>query len=194
MKKFTYLALAACSMLAIASCKKAVIDMNAQNGNNNSANNVGHNGNSSIGGVAASSNYNWTGTAPVSVKVDGVLFTADLAHTGIQESLTGPAGKFYTIVFSNEENENIRKLSIQISSDAKAGSYYNMPTGFPPAAISYSDIALSHYWSGVSGQYKIVTNDATTIEGYFYADVGDPTNFGVVAGRLTEGYFKVAKQ
>jgi hypothetical protein len=185
MKKFTYLAFAAFSILAIASCKKTVIDMNANNGNNTSGSSAGNGNNSN--GSNSSVKFDWTGTAPISVKLDGVPYECDEANINIEE-----AGGGYTIYFYGNDEGNMKGPVIQIKANATPGSVYNMPNGY--AGIGYRDIGQGIYWSCfTSGHLKIVTNDATTIEGYFYGDLVDATNYTVVKGKLTEGYFKVTK-
>lgn len=154
--------------------------MNANNGNNNSSNNVGNGNNSSV-------KFDWTGTAPISVKLDGVPYECDEANINIQEASGG-----YTIYFYGNDEGNMRGPIIQVSTNAAPGSVYSAPNA--NASIGYRDIALGHYWTCfTTGHIKIVTNNATTIEGYFYGDLVDPTNYTVVQGKLTEGYFKVTK-
>lgn len=175
MKKFTYLAFVALSLLTITSCTKTVVDMDAPNGNNSSAN----------GGPDVSNvNFDWTGNAPLSVKINGTPYVCDPNLTDVI-SFAG----YYYITFSDIEGADSKGFGIQVGENAIPNKIYTMPS---PFNVSYQEQNNNIHWGAKSGKYKIITNDATTIEGYFYATLKEQAT-GIETGKATEGYFKVTK-
>ncbi|KAA5534735.1 hypothetical protein F0919_08980 [Taibaiella lutea] len=170
MKKFTYLAFATLSILAIVSCKKTVIDMNANNSNNSSGSSAGNNSNGSNNNT---SKFDWTGTAPFSAKVDGTLFVID------PESFMPYGNNFGQINVGYWDINTSTHLSLWFNSSATAGNIYSCTVQYQLPNVSIHG----------PGKVKIITNNSTEVEGYFY---GTPSNSDTTFN-ITEGYFKVPK-
>jgi hypothetical protein len=155
MKILTFSIILAAAVLSFASCNKQydteVSDSQTNNNNNGS------------GGGAGGSGFNWTGTAPMSAKVNGVDWTPYGAIVNL--------GAGYYI-------------------SATSGQVFSSPT---PGAVMWIDPIASLVLQGSPGKIKVVTNNTTTIEGYFWADLKDSQGLNDTIVRVTEGYFKVDK-
>lgn len=134
--------------------------------------------NTNVNGGSGGSSFNWTGTAPFSVKLDGVVLNDPDAVFG--------GGTDYIGVIAGDGDILI---TISIPAAATPGQIFSMPT---PASISYINGA-GEVLGAWPGKVKVVTNDATTLEGYFYADLKDFTGLTGKIIHATEGYFKVTK-
>lgn len=174
MKKFTCLAFAAIGLLVISSCTKTVIDMDAQNGNNSSGSSAGTSNN---GGSSTNNKFDWTGTAPFSVKINGANFNTNPDDTHPY----------------NEFPSSVNKSTVSYSDMADTSSLLlDFPTNAEPGTI-YSSL-MTYTWPNInfhgSGKVKIITNNATEVEGYFYGTISEHGN----TYQITEGYFKVNKE
>jgi len=166
MKTLPFSLILAAALLAVASCNKqydtTVSDSQAT-------------GSSNGGG-----GFNWTGTAPMSAKVNGASFQAN-------EVYFSNAGGYYNIM--GQENNAII-LGVSVPAGAAEGKVYSAPTpagvsgAFPPSLALISS----------TGKVKVITNSSTILEGYFWADLRDPNGLSDTTVHITEGYFKVDKQ
>lgn len=172
MKILTLSMILAAAVLSFASCNKQynteVSDSQTNNNNNNSS--------------GSGSNFNWGGTPPLSAKVDGVPFLA------VDIDLTEFAGGYY-ITGEAADGSSINPV---VPVGAVPGLIYSMPS---PANVSWQNTSGSgSIVLGASpGKVKIVTNNSTTLEGYFWADMKDYTGQKDTVVHITEGYFKIDK-
>jgi hypothetical protein len=169
MKILSLTAVLATALLGLASCNKqydtTVSDSQIDNNNNNNGN----------GG----SGFNWTGTAPISAKMNVTPFLAT-------EIYVTSAGGYYSVV-GQDDGGSILGASIPVN--AQEGKVYTMPT---PTALSGAlppNLALI----STIGKVKIIANNSTNIEGYFWGDLKDPNGLSDTGVHVTEGYFKVDK-
>jgi hypothetical protein len=171
MKILTISTILAVAVLSFASCNKQydteVSDSQTNNNNNGS-------------GGAGGSGFSWTGTAPMSAKINGIPFLANEIY------VSEAAGVYYNIL--GQEND-AAILSVSIPFNAKAGQVFSMPTPAASSCVLPPNLALI----STTGKLKIVTNNSTTIEGYFWADERDPNGLSDTTVHVTEGYFKVDK-
>lgn len=170
MKITTLSTLLAAAILGLASCNKQynteVSDSQTGSTNNNT-----------------NSNFNWSGTAPLSVKANGVFFQATTVN------VTEAFGYYY---ISGHTADGNTSFGPSVPVNAPEGQVYSMPS---PANVTWQSnpvsgpMALGAY----NGKCKVVTNNATILEGYFWADTKDYSMQRDTVVRLTEGYFKVDK-
>ncbi len=137
-------------------------------------------GNGPGGGGSGGGSFNWTGTEPVSAKVNGVPWQAT-SYTFM--SFAG----YYTISAKADDGSSINP---GIPENAQPGQVFSTPT---PAGLSYTHQAVSLLLTGNPGKIKVITNNATTLEGYFYGDMRDPQGIKDTVVKITEGYFKITK-
>lgn len=166
MKKFTLSLITCVALLSLASCTKQydTVVSNSQTGNSN---------------AGTSGGFNWTGTAPFSAKVNGNAFSP------IQVDFAN-AGTMYTI---GGMDANLGSLLLTVSTNAQPGQIFSLAS--PQATISYIELATNQVAMPTAGKLRITANNATMLEGYFWADmagVNNPSTF-----KVTEGYFKVNK-
>lgn len=163
------------TVFILAACNKSD---NANPSNNNSNNN----------NTNTSTDFNWSGTPPLSVKVDGVDFVPDLTDTA-NVQVFDFAG--YTNLMVTDKN-NVT-IAVSVQSNATANTEYTMPS---PDNISYTHDTpdTTYVLQAKTGKYKIITNNATTLEGLFTATLYDPTNTIKDTKTLTNGYFKITKK
>lgn len=134
---------------------------------------------SEVGG--STSGFNWSGTAPMSAKLDGQPFQAATAQFAI-----GGGGM---MVCAGHDENTLTLLSFSLPGNATAGKVYTLP--YPAAATA--TIAVSSVLVAKSGKIKVVRNDAGILEGYFWAELYNPQNLSEPVVQLSEGYFKVEK-
>jgi hypothetical protein len=137
-------------------------------------------GNGPGGGGSGGGSFNWTGTEPVSAKVNGVPWQAT------SFTFMSFAG-YYTISAKADDGTSINP---GIPANALPGQVFSTPS---PAALSYTNQSEGLMLTGNPGKIKVITNDATTLEGYFYGDMRDPQGLKDTVVKITEGYFKVTK-
>ena len=174
MKKILFTSLfAACAAMSLSSCMNGDYDANpavAASGTNPL--NTGNNNTSS-------NSFNWTGTDPMSVKMDG---TAMQATSGTAVNLNG------LLVIQGQFGSG-KVIQIQIPTSTATGAtvafsgnsgltYFEGTTGFTSAL-------------GTGGSVYVTENDATHCKGKFYANVKDP--IGGTSHSITEGYFNITK-
>ena len=171
MKILTISTILAAAVLSFASCNKQydteVSDSQTGNNNNGSNNPV----------------FNWTGTAPLSVKFNGVPFVADEVEF---VDFTEAGAPFYGVNGSNDTAH----FSISIPSTVVAGQVLSFPM---PVNMTHED-GGNVIRGAYQGKMKIITNDATTLEAYFYLGLKDYNGLNGNNIQVTEGYFKVTKE
>jgi hypothetical protein len=176
MKILTISAILAATVLSFASCNKQydteVSDSQTNNNNSSNGNGSGSNG----------SGFNWTGAAPMSAKINGVAFVPT------EVTLT-KNGTYYTVQGSNDE---ATFLSVVFPETAIPGKVLSSPNPALLGLVTGSSNGTLNLGS-MNGKVKIVTNSATTLEGYFYGDMVDFSGLNGVVIPVTEGYFKVDK-
>lgn len=130
------------------------------------------------GGTTA---WNWSGTAPFSVKLDGVAYLVPEAKISIFDILG-----YYNI---NAKLTDDLSVALSLQSTVAVGEY----TTPSPNNFTHTN-QVSGYQGGATnagGKIKIIQNSATTIEGKFYGTVTSPLNQETHA--IAEGYFKITK-
>ena len=161
----------ALSAWCLTSCNKQsdikVVDSQTGNGPSGSG--------GSGGGV-----FNWTGTEPMSAKVNGTPWTPYGAVVNV-------ANGFFLVQGQALDGTG---LNLMVPTTATNGKVFSAPT---PAAIMWIDPIGGVVLQASSGKVKITTNSATTLEGYFYGDLKDPQGLSPTVLHVTEGYFKVEK-
>lgn len=172
MKILSFTAICATAILSLASCSKQT-DVKVSDSSTGGNNNTG-------GGFTV----NWTGTAPMSAKINGRDFLAISASASTANGITGASGL----------NEQPSGISIVFPADAAVGSTHIVPG--PKAIISYSKMPEMVTFLPVGGKIKITKNDAVTVEGYFFGDLKNSAAVGSADTpvHITEGYFKINKQ
>lgn len=161
--------------ISFTACNKEPIDKSASinvpnptNGNTNNPN--------------QGSSWNWTGTEPFSVKIDGVDFNTDASSVSVQE-----VGWSIDIAVSNVAGDI--DLELTILENSEINKEYTMPS---PCNISYTNHTDNIIMMARYGVVKILNITATEIEGKFEIEL-----FGQAGGAhqklMTEGYFKVAR-
>lgn len=170
MKIFTLASLMAIASFTFFSCSK-------QTNTNISDSQTG-------GNINPLSKFDWEGTAPLSAKVDGRAFLAT--------SVT--VHEFFGYYYITGDANDGSSISPGIPVSATEGQVYSFPS---PANLNWQNSSSSMEENIVlgagKGQCKIITNNATVIEGYFWADMKDYTNVRDTTVRITQGYFKVDK-
>lgn len=148
--------------ILISSCKKDTQDPNTNTG-------------------GGSTSWNWAGTVPFSVKLDGVSYTVPANKITIFDIFG-----YYNI---NAELTDDLSVALSLETTITTGEYNtpspnnfthtNQVTGFQGGALTNG------------GKIKIIQNTATLIEGKFYGTVTSPINSQTHT--LAEGYFKITK-
>jgi hypothetical protein len=171
MKILSITTVAAAALLCFSSCSK-------QYNTTTSDSQTGNNG----GGNQGANSFNWSGTAPLSAKVNGQPF---LATSVDLQDLAG----YYYIYGDAGDNWGMTPV---VPKSALPGQIFSMPS---PANVSYQweDGSGLHVLGAQPGKVKVITNNATTLEGYFWADTKDVTGLSDTIVRITEGYFKIDK-
>ena len=147
----------------------------------NDPNATGGSGNN--GGGNNQTTWNWSGTAPFSVKVDGVDFAVDVNSVTVTEALG-----LINITLSDATGDI--SVGLSIPSSVEDGKEYPMPS---PCNITYTDYANSLQLIAKSGAVKIISITATEVEGLFQSDLYDAVGGTSQTKKLTEGYFKVTR-
>jgi hypothetical protein len=172
MKKIILSALLGVSVLFLASCSKQY--------NENVVGNGSTSGTGSGGG--SSTNWNWTGTAPVSLKCDTTSFQGDAGSTTVT---TTP----YLLTITSQAADHLSSVILAVPVAGLAGHEYSIPMN---GSIVFQNLVYLGFIS-TSGNVKIITNNSTTIEGYFFASGTDQLGGNGSTVNITQGYFKVAK-
>ena len=160
--------------LTFMSCNNGVYDANPDTNNTGAPPN---------GGGGGGGSFTWTGTDPVSGKVDGVAF----------QCTSGAAIDFFGYLNVNGFGAAAGDISLIMPSTITVGGVYNFSTvtnGTFNAGTSSSDIYSGNTAQGGSGAIKILENDATHVKGLFY---GTFKNSAGAAKVITDGYFNVLK-
>jgi hypothetical protein len=171
MKILTLSTILAAAVLSFASCNKQYDTEVSDSQNNNN------------GGGSSAPVFNWTGTAPLSVKFNGIPFVADdISFT----DFTKVGTPFYGV----SGHCDTAKFSLSIPSTVVPGQVYSFPM---PVNMTHED--SEHKARGAfKGKMKIITNNATTLEAYFYLDLKDLSGLNGNNISVTEGYFKIEKE
>ena len=159
------------SSLAMISCNNGDYDANPDTNNSGTPPPV-------IGGGGGS--FDWSGTDPMSAKVDGNSFQAT-SGSGTYFPFNGSA--------SISAEANSRRIAIAIPENTAAGTVVNV-NGM--SSISITDNLTDVYSSsfGGNGSVKILENDATHIKGLFS---GQCKNMSGAVKNISEGYFNITK-
>lgn len=162
--------------ISFTACNKEPIDKSASinvpnptNGNTNNPN--------------QGSSWNWTGTEPFSVKIDGVDFNTDASSVSVLE-----AAGYINIVVRNVAGDI--DLGLSILENSEINKEYTMPS---PCNISYTNQTDNITMMAKSGTVKILNITATEVEGMFELELYDQVGGTPATKQMTEGYFKVAR-
>jgi len=147
---------------------------------------VGQPGSTSGGGgttVGSPTNWNWTGTAPVSLMCNGVAFQGDAGSTQV-------AVTQYVVDIQSQSADHLSSVVLMVPAAGLAGHEYAIPAN---GSIVFQNLTYLGLTS-TTGKVKIITNNSTTIEGYFFASMIDQLGGGSSTPvDITQGYFKVTK-
>lgn len=189
MKRLLYASLfAATAALSLSSCFRADYDADPKNvstGVNPLTQNTNNGGGGNTGGNNNNS-FNWSGTDPVSAKVDGTAWQATAAQ------YQTPSGFPITVEATAADGSLMR---INIPTNATLNTAYTFSNNLTgsyagPGAAGDPD-QIFNAGQGGSGQIMITEEDASHIKGKF-TFVGK--NFsGKGTKTITEGYFNVNK-
>ena len=180
MKKFVIAAaILMSSSMAIMSCDNGAYDADP-NTNNNGVPPIGFPGGGGSGG-GGNNSFNWTGTDPLSAKIDGTPFQA----TGSANA--APIIGFIMVTGGNSAGDF--QILVPETIAANTIMTFNTQT-FANYLENSTDYYTTNTAQGGSGAIKIVENDATHIKGYFY---GVFKKAGGGSKTVTEGYFNAAK-
>jgi len=173
--------IAACAAMGISGCMSGDYDANPD-GTVSGTNPLNPPG--SGGGGGGGNNFNWSGTDPMSVKIDGTDFLPAAAIFG--NTTVGPFNFDYVQGSSGSDQfmvgfpANATPGTYTFNSSGVAASYTTVENGMPTAYVTSL---------GGSGAVQILENDATHVKGKFYG-------VGKAAGgskNFTQGYFNVSK-
>jgi hypothetical protein len=190
MKKVLFSTLfAACAAMGLSSCMNGDYDANP-NGVNSGTNplsqpNTGGSGGTGGGGGGITGNFNdaayysWTGTDPLSVKINGTL------HQATGASVLDMGG-----IIGITATGNGKTVSLSLPSGAANGSIHTLSSS-SIATVTLQDGSTYYSPTGSGGAIYVMENDNTHIKGKFVANVK------VLSGsdnrNLTEGYFNATK-
>lgn len=127
--------------------------------------------------------WNWTGTAPFSVLIDGTAFDTDAASVSVME-----AAGYINITVSDVTGDI--DLGLSVLGNSEVNKVYDMPS---PCNITYTDNANGITMMAKAGDLKILNITATEIEGKFEVQLYDQVGGTSATKKMTEGYFKVAR-
>lgn len=190
MKKLLYASLFVASA-GFAACNNGDYDANPNVNNSNTANPINTGGNT---GGGNNGGFNWSGTDPMSAKIDGSAWQAATSHAaevGILNELTIDGE---TSDYNATSTGSAFALSVPIH--PVPGTVYTCNS--TNTSFSYTD-ATQNSGGGSAGVYNTgfggsgaikITDTATNIKGYFYGTV---KNASGTAKTITEGYFNVPK-
>lgn len=183
MKKILYTSLfAACAAMSLSSCMNGDYDANPATANTGS--NPLNTGGS--GGSGGGSSFNWSGTDPLSAKIEGASYTGTSASF-----ISNGSGPIQYDAVSSTLNGGV--IVVGFPKDAAPGTYTSNATG---TGINYSvveDGVNNGYVSnafGGSGQIQITENDASHVKGKFFGTLKSSAG---KSKAFTEGYFNVTK-
>lgn len=142
-------------------------------------------------GPGANTNFDWSGTDPMSASVGGQNWVADIA-VFTEQSAGGTS--FY--IFGTKQDDTITStISINLPTDISAGNIYDMNPDNSNYSASYSgniaNASETYASNFVGGRVKILEIDATHIKGLFYF-----TGKSAISGQskdITYGYFNAPK-
>ena len=181
MKKILFASLiAAFASILFTSCNNGVYDADPTTTNSNgNPLNPGGNGN---GG----SSFNWTGTDPMSAKINGTAWQATSISyvpgmAGLPAFVTGSGPNNSSILVYIPDNATANSVT-SFNSTVTASYSANTTSGNP------NDVYAASLGSG--GQVQIIANDATHVTGKFY--FGGKNIVGTISD-ITEGYFTATK-
>jgi len=134
---------------------------------------------------SSSNSFNWTGTAPLSVKINGVQYQAT----------SGSATTFLNNgIIVTGQNASDTAISITFSTAVTANTVYSVPS---PSNIALTIQTATTAQNGVyeslsGGGVKILSYSTSSVEGLFYGTLTDPTKVSNATYALTDGYFNVS--
>lgn len=185
-KNFLFALLVAGAGLAMVSCN-GTYDANPDVDNSNIINPL--NPPKPYEGPGANDAFDWTGTDPMSAKVDDVNWQAT-------SCIFMDAGGGFNVMGSVTTDSNNNPISISFPKTVTAGGVYEFGPNFPNYSASYtskvSNDANNVYASNfVGGKMKILEIDASHIKGLFYFTGMNP--FSGLKKNITYGYFNAQK-
>jgi len=170
-------------ILLAASCTKQYnekpIGQNS-NGNGNSGGTGGTGGGGPV--VNDTTHWNWTGTAPLSLTYDGTPYLAD----SVQVTLM-PTG-YYAITSRSADRNTL--VTLVFPGNLAVGQVYATPT---TGDIAFQSVSAFMVTGTTVGRIKMVKNNSTTLEGYFWGNMKNAAGFHDTAIAVRKGYFKVSK-
>ena len=183
MKKILIASLFAVSAFGLQSCNNGDYDVNpaVTASGTNPLNPTGGGG-----GGGGGNNFNWTGTDPMSAKIDG---TAWQASTG--SYLPAVAG-FPPIVSGKGPNNS--SIIVNVPDNAAANTTQNFNSSYTATysanttSGSPNDVYSASLGSG--GSVLVIENDATHIKGKFTFNGKNPAGTAIT---ISEGYFNITK-
>ena len=183
MKRFFYaMLLVSASAFAFTACNNGLYDADVDNTNNGgNPLNPGGGGGGTGGGGGSAADFPWSGTDPVSAKIEGNLEVFDVATVF---DFSG----FFGMTATNSAGNSI---TIQVPSGTPSGVYQMNGSNSASYSQGSSTVFGSGIPGGTPGKIYVETNDATTFKGKFYFTGADPIGGGKRV--VSEGYFNVAK-
>jgi len=131
----------------------------------------------------SSTDWTWSGTAPLSVDIDGVHYQAT----------TGSATSVVGVLAVTSSNGSDTGVTVSFVGTPTAGTVYDCPS---PANIGFGVQAVGtggNYEALSGGKVKVLSITDSTIEGEFYGTVKDPSSSSGTTHSMTNGYFKVQR-
>lgn len=136
-------------------------------------------------GSNANDGFNWSGTAPFSVFIDGVSFDVDtntVEYDAYQDRIVIDA--------DGKNSMTDHRIALMMPADATNDKVYSITS---TAFINYDDENPEEViLAPISGKLKVVQNTSELIEGYFYCTVKNYQTGQLKT--MTKGYFKVNKK
>ncbi len=188
-----YLLLSFFCAAGFAACNNGEYDANPA-GVNNNKNYLDSllNGDTSGTGTTGTS-FNWTGTAPMSAKIEGADF---LAETNFAGDILGD------IQLGGYNTSGDRGISIQFPGSASVDQVFSLGAGGAASAtlregdLADPDARTFGSAAGSGGSLKITRIDADTVEGYFFFNAKEViagSGVGTDTRNVTQGYFKIER-
>jgi len=134
----------------------------------------------------APSDFSWTGTAPLSLKINGTPYACSCNGFLVMQN-TGGVFSIITGVTS-VANGLDTGFSIAITGFPSAGRIYTTPT---QANFDFFIRSVGDFSSSTGGKVQIISITDTTIEGKFYGNAIDSSTPAHNNISLTDGYFKL---
>jgi hypothetical protein len=177
MKKFLFASLfAACAAMGLSSCMNGDYDAdptNVINGNNplNPTNPTGGGGNPND-----PSYYSWSGTDPVSAKIDGTAYQA-----------TGASAMDISGITLVQANDGSQMVQVSFPSTTANNTILDCSS----TSTNFFTVGSFTTATGTGAKIYVMENDASHCKGKFFGNVKDISGGG--SKDVTEGWFNVTK-